>query len=147
MASLKYALTLKHVVRRTNSFFVPFTYKRTLSRNVCGTKCQSEIASDSKCKRPGIYPQKLWTNRIFSTKQEVSQDITETFSKQAAQHCDDGSVNIQTNDDDEIIEVPKDLTEAGFVEVMGDEKIEKYAKTVSSFCIRNQTFSIGYSSD
>ena len=146
MASLKYALSLDHVIRRTNLFFVPFTYKRTFFRNVCGAKCQSEIASDKKCKRPVIEPQKLWANRMFSTKQEASQHSTETLSKPAAQPCDNDSVNIQTSDiDDEVMEVPKDITETAFVEVMGDAQLEKYAKMVTSFCIENQAFSVGYS--
>ena len=138
MASLKYALKLERVVRRTNSLFVPFTCKRTLSTNVCCAKCQSEMVSDSKCKRSRNESQNFWTNRAFSTKPGVSENIVETLSQPAVQHSEEHPGGIQTNDSDEVIEVPEDLTEAAFIEVTGDAKIEKYAKLVSSVWIENQ---------
>ena len=79
---------------------------------------------------------------MFSTKQEVSQTTVETLSKPAPQYCEDYSRTIQTNDGEKVMEVPKDLTEAAFIEVMSAAKIEKYAKMVSCLCIENQGLSI-----
>ena len=130
MASLKNALKLEQVARRLKS--VSFTYKTSISRKFCGARCQLGTASDNKYKRSR---NELQTNRRFSTKQEVSQNIVETLSKPALHYCEENSRTIHTNNGEEVIEVPKDLTEADFIEVMSAAKIEKYAKTVSCPCI------------